>query len=129
MLPENFAYHLAVHIRQAEVAALEAVGEPGVLDAEAVKDGGVEVVDGPGVAADLVAVVVRFAEGDAGLHAAAGQPQGEAAAMMVAAMIVASEPALAVHGPAELATPDDQRVFQEPAAFEVLDERGRGLID
>ena len=34
-----------MHVGQAEIAALEAVGQLGVVEAEQVQDGGVEVVD------------------------------------------------------------------------------------
>ena len=84
------------HVGQAEVAALEAVGEPRVVDAQAVQDRGVEVVDVDGVSDDVVAVVVGLAVGDAGLDAAAGQPHREAAAVVVAAVVVLGERALAV---------------------------------
>ena len=40
---------------------------------------------------------------------------GEAAGMMVAAVVVGGQRALAVDGPAELAAPDDQRVVEQPA--------------
>src|SRR6516165_3403454 len=48
---------------------------------------------------------------------------------MVAAMIGGGELPLAVHGPAELSAPQDQRIVQEAALLEVLDQGGRGLID
>jgi hypothetical protein len=44
-LREQFLYHLAVHVRQAEVAPLEAVGQLRVIDAEQVQDGGLQIVD------------------------------------------------------------------------------------
>ena len=44
-LSEQFGYQLAVDIGQAEVAALEAKRELFVVEAEEVKDGGVQIVD------------------------------------------------------------------------------------
>src|SRR5438874_2859711 len=44
-LPQNLLHHVPAYVGQAEVAALEAVGEAGVLDAQEVEDGGVQVVD------------------------------------------------------------------------------------
>ena len=70
------------------VAALE-LKSAGVVDAQAVQDRGVQVVDVDGVLDDVVAVVVGLAVGDAGLDAAAGQPDREAARMVVAAVILA----------------------------------------
>lgn len=36
--------HVTVHIRQAELAALESVGEPFVVDSKQVENGGLEVM-------------------------------------------------------------------------------------
>ena len=44
-LRQNLADDLPVDVGQAEVAALEAVGEPLVVDAQAVQDRGVQIVD------------------------------------------------------------------------------------
>ena len=119
---------LAVHVGQAEVAALEAVGQPGVLDPQQVQDRGVEVVDLDRVLDDVVGEVVGLAVDEARLDAAAGQPDREAARVMVAAVIRGGELALRVDRPAELAAPDDQRVVEQPALLEVLDECGGGLV-
>ena len=80
-------HHVPVHVGQAEVAALELVGQPRVVDAQAVQDRGVQVVDVDGVVHDVVAEVVGLAERDAGLDAAAGHPDGEAAGVVVAAVV------------------------------------------
>ena len=50
-----------MHVGQAEVAALELVGQPGVVDAQQVKDGGVQVVDLDRVADDVVREIVGLA--------------------------------------------------------------------
>ena len=52
---------MAVDIGQPVVPALVEVGQPLVVDAHQVKDGGVEVVDVHAVADDVVAPVVGFA--------------------------------------------------------------------
>ena len=52
----------------------------------------------------------------------------EAARMMVAAVIVGRQLALAIYGAAEFAAPDDQRVVEQAALLQVLDQRGRGLV-
>jgi hypothetical protein len=44
--------------------------------------------------------------------------------MMVAAIIVGREWTLAIDGPAELATPDDECVLEQAPLFEVPNERG-----
>ena len=58
-----------MHVRQPEVAAGEAVGEPGVVEAEQVEHRGMEVVDMHPVLHGVEAEFVRLAEGDAGLAA------------------------------------------------------------
>src|SRR6185312_16071222 len=96
-------YNFSEDVGEAEVAALEAVGEARVVEAEEVEDGGVEVVDVDGVFGDVEAEVVGFAEGDAGFYTAAGEPIGEAVGVMVAAVVSALD-----HGcSAEFAAPDD----------------------
>src|SRR6266850_2221183 len=47
---------------------------------------------------------------------------------MVAALIVVRQRSLAVDGSAELAAPDDERVVEQAAHLQVLQERRRGLI-
>ena len=108
--------------------ALELEGQAFVVDAQAVEDRGVEVVDVDGVLDDVVAEVVGLAVDDAGLDAAAGQPDGEAAAVVIAAVVVVAVRALAVDGAAELAAPDDQRVVEQAALLQVLDQGGGGLV-
>src|SRR6185312_7163551 len=121
--------HISMHIRQAEIAALEAEGELFVVDAEGGEDGGVEIVDMDAIADDVVAIVIGFAVDDARLDAAAGKQHGEAAAMMVAAIVGLGERALAVNSSAKFAAPDDERFIQQPALLEVCNESASGLID
>ena len=73
---------------------------------------------------DVVAVIVGLAVGHAGLDAAAGHPHGEAARVMVAAIVLAGELPLAIDGAAELAAPDHQRVVEQAALLEILDQCG-----
>ena len=108
-------HDVAGDVGQAVVAALELERQPRVVDAQAVQHRRVQVVDVDRVAGDVVAEVVGLAVGHARLDAAAGQPDGEAARMMVAAVVVGGQLALAVDGAAELAAPDDQRVVEQAA--------------
>ena len=66
-------------VGQAVVPALELVGQPGVVDAQAVQQGGVQIVHMHPVADDVVAVVVGLAKGHAASDSGAGQPDGVAA--------------------------------------------------
>lgn len=119
-------HHLPMHVRQPEVAALEAVDEAGVVDAEAVEGGGLEVVDVDRVFDDVVAVVVGFAVGDARLDAAAGHPEGEAAAVVVAAVVGLGEGPLGVDGAAELAPQMTSVSSSRPRSFRSLMRAAEG---
>ena len=83
-----------------------------------------QVVDVDLVLGDVEAELVGLAEGDAGLDAAAGQPHREGVRMMVAAV----RSALHHRRAAELAAPDDERVVEQPALLQVLDQRRAGLV-
>ena len=114
---------------QTHVEALDFIRQAFVVDAQAVEDGGVHVVDVDRVFDDVVAEFVGLAVDDAGLDAAAGHPDGEAAGVMIAAVVVFGEFALAINRSAELPAPNHQRVIQQAALFEVGDEGVASLID
>ena len=59
---ENLLDHLAADIRQSEIAALEAIGQPGVVEAEQVQDRRLEVVNVHRVFDDVEAEFVGRAE-------------------------------------------------------------------
>ena len=59
------------------------------------------------------------------LHAAAGEPHRERVDVMVAAGGVA---VLAHRRATEFAAPDDERVVEQAAGFQIVDERGLALI-
>ncbi len=84
---------------------------------------GVEVVDVDAVFHRVQTQIVGAADRLASLHAAAGEPHGEAGGVVVAAV-----PLFAHGGPAELAPPQDQRVFQEAAGFEIAQQARDGLV-
>ena len=48
--------------------------------------------------------------------------------MMIAAVVVVGQPALAVDGAAEFAAPDHQRVVEHAALFQILNQRRGGLV-
>ena len=99
-----------------------------MVDPQQVQDRGVQVEDLDRVLDDVVGEVVGLAQGHARLDAAAGHPDREAARVVVAAVVRGGELALRVDRAAELAAPDDQRVVEQPALLQVLDQRGRGLV-
>src|SRR5262245_42598123 len=75
------------------------------------------------------AQLVGRADDLAGLHSAASQPNAHRLGVVVAARHVAAAANAVVGGAAELATPHDQRAFQEPQPLEIANERRDRLID
>ena len=113
-----------MHIRQAEIAAAEAIGELFVVDAELVEDCGPEIVDGERLIDGVVTEFVGGAEDSAGLEAAASHPEAEAVGV-----VVASAATLGEGGAAELAGEDDNGALEQAALLEILQKRGNRLVD
>ena len=61
-LRQQLGNQISVHVGQPEVAALEPVGEPGVVEAQQVQDRGLQVVDVDRVFDDVEAQVVGLAD-------------------------------------------------------------------
>src|SRR5688500_16967984 len=87
-----------------------------------------QIVHVDGILGDVVAEVIGAAVGNPRLHTAARHPHGEAARVMVASRLGAVPLALARDTASEFTAPDDQRIVEPPAALEILDERGAGLV-
>ena len=121
---QQLRHDIAMHIGQAEIAALEAIGQLGVVEAEQVQDRGVEVVDVDFVGGRVEAELVGLAESCSRFHAAAGQPHAETIRVMVAAVVASLDHRSA----AELAAPNDQRVVEQAPLFEVAQQRGGGFV-
>src|SRR5207244_10009203 len=99
-----------------------------MVDAQAMEDRRVQVMNVHRVAGNVVAEIVRLAVSQSGLDPAAGEPDREAARMMVAAIILGRERTLAINSPAKLAAPDDESVIEQTPLFEIPDERGARLV-
>ena len=127
---ESLSPHGAVFdAGQTLVQALEREGQLFVVDAQLVQDGGMQVADGHRILHDVVAEIVGLAVRYPTLDAAAGQPRGEAARMMIAAVIVAFQVALAVDRTTEFAGKDHDRVVEQPTLFQVPQQRRGRLVD
>ena len=85
-------------------------------------------VDAVGGIGEVVAEFIGFAPGHAWFHASAGHEDGEAARVVIAAVIVLGQGALRVGGASEFPAPDDQGIIEQAALFEVGDEGGAGLV-
>src|SRR5947208_11581371 len=77
---------------------------------------------------DAIATLIRGAEHQPRFNAAAGHPDRKAARMMVPAEVLLPDLPLRVRGSSELPAPDHQRVVEHTAGFEILHQRGAGLI-
>ena len=123
---------MAVHVGQAEVAALITIGEPPVIDTKLVQDGGVQIMNVHGAGGplvfirlrleliavgigDVVAVIIRAAVGDARLDATAGHPNTETARVMITPIVILAQPALTIRRAPKLATPHHERVIEHTA--------------
>ena len=74
---QHGTHHVPGHVGQAEVSAVVAVGQLGVVQANQVQDRGVQVVDAHAVGHGLEADVVGRAVGHAAADACPGHPHGE----------------------------------------------------
>ena len=122
-LGNNALLDPAGDIGEAEVAAGVVVGELFVIEPEEVQEGGVEIVHVDAVGDGSVADFIGCAVGVAGLGATAGKPGGEAARVVIAAIL-----ALRKGSASELSAPPDESVFEEAALFEILKEGGDGFV-
>lgn len=118
----NVRQHVTMHVGQSAIDAVAAERELCVVDAHQVQHRGVDVVDLSRVVSiqRLVAPLIGWAVGDAGLDAAAAQPVAENIRIVVAPFA-----ALSRWHASELGRPQYDGIFEQTALFEILDERGR----
>lgn len=86
--------------------------EPLVIKAKQMQNGRVEIVDVNGIFHDVVGEVVRFAIDLAWSRTATTHPHGEAARMVVPAIILHADATLGVDRPAKLSAPDNEGFVQ-----------------
>src|SRR6185369_14000926 len=87
-LSQQLFHHFPAYISQPIVAALEAVGQLEVVQAEQVENRRVQIVDVNFFLDRVKTEFVGRAQDNAGFDAAAGQPNREAMRVMVAAQLV-----------------------------------------
>ena len=100
-----------------------------MVEAQEVQDRGVPIAEVDGVFDDVVGEIVGLAVDRAAFDAAAAHPDGEAARMMIAAVVLLRQAALRIDRAAEFAAPDDERLVEQAALLQVLDEAVARLID
>src|SRR5262245_50265345 len=95
---QNPLHHVRLlDARTPHIQAAELVREACVVDSETVQDRRVEITQVHRILRDIVAEVIRGSVLDARLDAAAGEPHGEAASVMIAAHSGFTQLALAEH--------------------------------
>src|SRR2546425_4902907 len=72
--PQDLTYHAATDISQPKVPTLKAIGQAGVVDAQTVQNGGLQVVDMNRIFQDVEPEVICLSDHLAGLDAATGKP-------------------------------------------------------
>ena len=120
---KNVLNDVSVDVSQAIMASLKSVGEFLVVDAELVKDGGMEVVNTDRVFHNVVAVVIGLTVTHAATNSSARHPNGETSWVMVAAIAFVCHFPLTVDSPAEFSSPDDECLIEQAALFQVGNER------
>ena len=108
-----------MNVGQAVLSTSKLERQLSVINPQAVQQGCVQIVDVDRVVCDVVGKIVGCSEGNARPDAAPGQPHREAAAVMIAAVVVPFELSLTVDRAAEFTAPDNQRLFKQPPLFEV----------
>src|SRR5437870_6580339 len=126
MLSQHFLDNRPMHIGQPKVSAQVTVGELFVIEAEAMQDGGLQVVDVYLVFDVVEPDVIVFADDLAAANPAAGQPHAIAVRVMIAPGVL--EVVRTVHlshgSSPELAAPHDQRRIQKAALLQILNKSG-----
>src|SRR5688572_10103675 len=117
-----------MYVGKPEVPALELECKPFVIDAEAVQNSGLQIMYVHRVRDDVVRVIIGLAKCHASLDAATREPDRKTAWVMISAVVVFSQLALAVDCPAELSPPHYQSVVEHSALLQVKDQRRRSLI-
>ena len=100
-----------------------------VVNTEETKECRLQIVYVHRILGYVVSQVIGLTDCLAAANAATGQPAGECVRMMVAAPISSQGRVSFRHwGSAELATPQHDRIFQQAALLEILDQCGCWLI-
>ena len=94
-----------------------------MVESHEVEDGCVHVVDVDAVLDGRQSKFVGGAVAESFLHTAAGHPGGVAVVVVVATLLT-----LRSGGAAKFTAPDDERLVEQAAAFEIFQERGDSLV-
>ena len=99
------------------IQALELVGELFVINAHAMKNRCVKVVDMNGIFGDVVTEIIGFTIRDTGLGTTTRHPHAEVFGMVISAVIFFGKSALRVDCSTKLATPYYEGFIEKAALF------------
>ena len=121
---QQTANHFAMHIGEASLDAVVVKGEPFVIQAEQVQNGGVEIVNAHWLVRREIADFVGSAVAETRLQSRSSHPNGEDVLMMITALAV---DALSDGRAAKFSRPEHECIFEEAAGFQILKRPATGL--
>jgi hypothetical protein len=124
---QHVSYYFAVYVGQAEIAAGVSVGEAGVIEAEQVQEGGMEVVDVDRFFDGAVAELIGGAISHAAFDSAAGEPDGKAPVIVISTAAGFAVDHLNAGGATKFTTAQHDRFVEKSALFEIS-EQGRDRL-
>ena len=104
----------AVYVGEPHVPAIEKISQPGVIDAQQMQHGGVEIMDGDGLPLRLITEIVAGSDDLAALDFGAGHPHGHGSGI-----VVAPDAFLRNRHAPELAMPEHQGCVEQTARLQV----------
>ena len=99
------------------IQALELVGELFVINAHAMKNRCVKVVDVNGIFGDVVTEIISFTIRGSRFGTTTCHPHAEVFGMVISAVIIFGKSALRVNGSTKFATPYDKGFIEKAALF------------
>jgi hypothetical protein len=93
------------------IKALEPERQPAVVDAEAVQDSRIQIIDTDRVRDHVVTEIIGFAMDMPLFHPAAGKPNAKVTRVVITSIVVFGERSLRIDGSPELTPTDDKRLF------------------
>src|SRR6185436_9394697 len=117
-----------MYVCEPEMPALELECKLLVIDAQTMQNRRLQVVHVDWVRDDVIRVIIGLAKRQPSLDAATSKPHRKTSRVMIAAVVVFSQFALAIDGAPELSAPDYQGVVEQPALLQVEYQRRRSLI-
>src|SRR4051812_20739589 len=99
-----------------------------MIEAKQMERSSLEVVNVYRVFNNVISEFICFTIHRTSFDTTAGHPDGKAAWMMIAAIIIGCHRALAVIGSAEFPAPDDKRFVKQSPLLQIGDQSGRSLV-